>query len=118
MALNYASLEKVAQRLIRENGKDATLVKSEADSSSGPWDPSSPTETESTIKVVETGYSIVRRAETTVQAGDKIFIVSTSGESPEIQDSIKLGGVSYVCVEVEPVNPGGTTVYFDVLCRA
>lgn len=114
MAFDYSGLKATAERLIARFGQSATLVKT---TTSGPdYDPTTTT-SESDITLVETDYSMTNRNETLVQAGDKIWIVSTDGLEPKLEDKIKLGGVTYYPQDVQPLNPGGTTLMFTVHAR-
>lgn len=110
----YSNLEATATRLIAKYGKSADLYRQ---SQSGP--PHNPviTETTYTVTMVETGYSLTNRNETLVQAGDKLGIISTSGEAPLLSDKIEIGSVKYSFVDISPLNPGGTVLLFEFQCR-
>lgn len=117
MAFDYSSLKSTAERLIENFGKSATLIQpAEPDSDADPWDPVG--DSKSTITLVETGYSLTNRNETLVQSGDKIWLVSTAGEDVELEDKIKLDSREYSLVDVQPLNPGGTTLLFEVHARS
>lgn len=110
----YARLNATARRLIRQYGKDATLVRLVE---SGPAHDPTVSETEFTVQAVETGYSLVNRDETLVQVGDKLGIISTEGEAPQFDDKIELDGERYNLADLQPLNPGGTVLLFEFKAR-
>lgn len=110
----YARLNATARRLIRQYGKDATLVRLVE---SGPAHDPTVTETEYTVRMVETGYSLTNRNETLVQVGDKLGIISTEGEAPQFDDKLEIGGERYNIVDLQPLNPGGTVLIHEFTAR-
>lgn len=110
----YTRLEATAKRLIEKYGKDATLTKI---TNSGPAHNPTQTESTSTVKMVETGYSLTNRNESLVQAGDKLGLISTAGESPELKDKITIDSVKYNIIDLQPLNPGGVTLLFEFTAR-
>lgn len=110
----YTRLEATATRLINKYGTDAPLFRS---TTSGP--PHNPviTETEYTVKMVETGYSLTNRNDTLIQVGDKLGIISTAGESPQMSDKIEIDSARYSFVDLKPLNPGGTVLLFEFQAR-
>lgn len=116
MTFNYANLQATAERLIERFGKPATLIQYAAGDGGDPWDPGG-TVTESTITLVETSYSMTNRDDSLIQQGDKIWFVSTAGESPAKPDEIRLDGQTYQLIDVQPLNPGGTDLMFEIHAR-
>lgn len=110
----YARLEATAKRLIAQYGKASALIRQ---TTSGP--PHNPviTETRYDIAMVETGYSLTNRNETLVLAGDKLGIISTAGEAPIMADKIEIDGTRYSFVDIKPLNPGGTTLMWEIHAR-
>ncbi|MDT8321524.1 MAG: hypothetical protein RQ826_13445, partial [Xanthomonadales bacterium] len=70
MKFDYGPIKAVADSLIDQFGKPATLIQT---MQSGPeFDPVI-TETQTAIVLVESGYSLTNRNESLVQAGDKLW---------------------------------------------
>ena len=114
MKFDYAPIKAVADSLIAEFGKTAVLVSTET---TGPdFDPVV-TETAADITLVELDYSLTNRNESLVQAGDKLFLVQAEA-APSLDDKIRLDGVDYNMVQVQPLAPGPVTILFEVQGRA
>ena len=93
----YVRLEATAKRLIGSYGKPAAIVREER---SGPPHAPVVTQVEHPVTLVETGYSLTNRSETLVQAGDKLGLISTAGESPHLDDVLRLDGADYRFVDL------------------
>ncbi|GGO89034.1 hypothetical protein GCM10011348_45840 [Marinobacterium nitratireducens] len=115
--VDYVRLEATAQRLIAANGKAVTLVR--AGAPTGPeWDPQPGPDTEHAAIMVETGYSLAYRSETLIQAGDKLGLISTDLDiAPAMSDKIKIDGDTYEFIDLQPLNPGGTTLLYQFQAR-
>jgi hypothetical protein len=114
MANFYDRLQATANRLIAQYGKPATLIRQEQ---SGPaYDPVV-TEQQYEVQLVETGYRMDNRNSTLVQVGDKIGIISTDGETPQLADKIMIDENRYNMIDVAPLNPGGTVLLFEMQAR-
>lgn len=111
----YVRLEATARRLIASYGKPAAIVREER---AGPPHAPVVTEVEHPVTLVETGYSLTNRSETLVQAGDKVGLISTEGEAPQLDDVLRLDGADYRFVDLQPLNPGGLTLLFEFQARA
>jgi len=112
--VNYDRVQRHANKLIATYGKPATLIRLEQ---SGPAYNPTTTEVEYTVQIVETGYEIANRADTLVQTGDRVGIISTTGEAPELSDKIEIGGTRYGLVGLEPLTPGATTLAYTFVAR-
>lgn len=110
----YTRLEERARLLIEKYGKEATLIKS---TKSGPAHNPTVTPDPSTVKMVETGYSLTNRNESLVQVGDKLGLISTAAASPAKGNKIEIDSVKYTILDVEPLNPGGVTLLFEFHAR-
>jgi hypothetical protein len=110
----YARLEATATRLIAQYGKTATLIRMTV---SGPAHDPQIVETPHSVTMVETGYSLTNRNETLVLAGDKLGLISTAGETPQLDDKIEIDGTRYSFVDISPLNPGGTTLIHEFHVR-
>lgn len=120
--VDYVRLEATAKRLIAANGKAVTIVRPGADT--GPeWDPQPGPDTEHAAIMVETGYSLTyysptNRSDTLIQAGDRIGLISTNLDiTPVLSDKIKIDGDTYEFVDLQPLNPGGTTLLYQFQAR-
>lgn len=110
----YVRLEATAKRLIGSYGKPSAIVREER---SGPPHAPVVTQVEHTVVLVETGYSLTNRSETLIQAGDKVGIISTAGEAPQLDDVLRLDGADYRFVDLQPLNPGGLTLLLEFQAR-
>lgn len=119
MAIDYNRLKtQVAERLIRENGKLAYIIRQGV--ATGPaYNPTLPPPTRLEVKFVETKYSMTDRNQTLVQVGDKMGLISTeTGVIPEKSgDKIEIDGIVYQLLDVQPLNPGGVTLLFKAHAR-
>lgn len=119
MAINYTNLrDNVAERLIRENGKQATLIQPGAPT--GPeWDPQPGPDIETEVMMVETDWRQFHRVETLVQVGDKFGIISTeAGVTPKMElHDIRIDGKRYQFVDIRPLKPGPVTMLWKFQAR-
>lgn len=111
----YARLEATARRLIGSYGKPAAIVREER---SGPPHAPVVTEVEHPVTLVETGYSLTNRNESLIQTGDKVGLISTAGESPQLDDVLRMDGADYRFADLQPLNPGGLVLLYQFVCRA
>lgn len=114
---NYARAVQTASRLIALFGADATLLRA---STSGPaYDPVT-TETEHACVAVALTYSLLERATTLVQEGDRRILISTAGLTitPTTADRLTFGGVTYSLQSVDPLSPASTVLLWEVRARA
>ena len=110
----YVRLEATARRLLASYGKPATLVREER---SGPPHAPVVAQVEYSVVLVETGYNLTNRDGSLVQAGDKVGLISTAGESPLLDDVLRVDGADYRFVDLQPLNPGGLTLLFEFQAR-
>lgn len=111
----YVRLEATARRLLASYGKPAAIVREER---SGPPHAPVVTEVEYPVVLVETGYSLTNRNETLIQTGDKLGIISTAGEAPQLDDVLRMDGADYRFADLQPLNPGGMVLLYQFVCRA
>ena len=114
MRFDYSQIKATADRLINRFGKDAVLVTT---TTTGPAFDPTVTEVTTDIILAEIGYSLTNRNESLVQAGDKLFLVQAVAE-PALDDKIRLDGVDYQMVQVQPLAPGPVTILYEVQGRA
>lgn len=111
----YVRLEATAKRLLASYGKPAAIVRDER---TGPPHAPVVTQVEHPVTLVETGYSLTNRNESLIQTGDKLGLISTAGESPQLDDVLRLDGADYRFVDLQPLNPGGLVILFEFQARA
>lgn len=116
MSAFYTRLEATARRLIDKYGKAEAIVRI---STSGPAHNPTTSETVHDCRLVEIGYSLTNRNETLIRVGDKLGLISTDlAVVPELPDKITIGGTRYNLVDLQPLNPGGTTLFYEFVARA
>lgn len=115
MSTFYDRLLATANRLIRDKGKTAYVITPGAETGP-PHNPTIGPSTRTECKWVETGYSLTNRDGSLVQVGDKMGIVEASG-TPELTDTFEDGGIEYQFVDVQPLNPGGTVMLYEIQAR-
>jgi hypothetical protein len=126
MAINYAGIrDNVAERLIRENGRTATLIA--PGMATGPaWNPVPGEPVQTPVRIVELSMGgQVRFIEslkpnTLIQQGDKIVMVSTETRGvPEVGHTLQdsLDSKIYQIVAVSPQAPGPITMFWKVVIR-
>lgn len=116
---DYAGLrDSVAEPLIADFGKDATLTLNTPAGGSDPWNPGTSGETETAVKVVQTEFKLRDRDGTLVQKDDLLFILSTAGD-PDVTlaKTLTVDGVLYQIVQIMPLRPGPVTMLYKVHCR-
>lgn len=124
MSAFYERLQATAERLIEQFGKPAKIVRKTDAANPDPWNPGSnsfnpdagPSEVFDCI-LVETGYSISDRLQSEIQTGDKMGIISTLIDTVPTEDDVLRDGEDYQIVEINPLNPGGTTLLYEYLAR-
>lgn len=116
MAIDYDKLRvSVAERLIRENGKPGTIIRSAPDPSPEVpiWELDSIPDDEYPVLLVETDWAQNLRSTETVEKWDVIGIISTeTGVTPLQTDRLEIGGTEYHITEVRPLAPGPVTMLF------
>lgn len=110
---DYSDLVEIAQGLIDQFGRSAILVKPGAPTGP-PYDPQPGMPTEHTISLVQLEYSMTNRDSSLIQVGDKLWLVSTAGEAPQQEHTVKDGGLEYQILDVQLLMPGDTTMLFQI----
>jgi len=109
-----------AQAGIREGGRGytATLLKPGAETGDA-HNPGRGAATSHSCYVVAMDYREAQIDGTLIQRGDRRFMVSPEGlsASPEPGDGFTVDGVSWHIVDVMPVAPGGSVIYWKVQVR-
>lgn len=115
MGVNYKALAKTAQKLIRDNGRDFSLLRQSAANPAKPWEGSAAP----TVEVVQGVFLDQERSMVTgqvVESGRQLVLMPAEGvtSDPQIDDSIDDGGVKYKIQEVLPLRPADTTVFYEL----
>lgn len=117
MAIDYARLQAVAIRLIDENGKAGTIVRSTL---TGP--PHAPTVTEApyACRLVETDNKATNWPDSLLQVGDRMGLISpdVSVTLDRLSDRVVIDGARLSLIELRALNPGGTLMLYKFLARA
>lgn len=120
MSFDYSGLATKAQALIERFGQDVT-VSVRAIASSDPVEGTvSSTEPSSTAKAVIFDYSLQDSGKTfardvVIEKGDKKCLIA--GISPTLNTKIAVAGISYQVVNIKELNPGGTSLYYELQLR-
>lgn len=110
--INITSLAATATRLIRENGRDASLV---TVTSTGPdWEPVL-TETVTAIKLVQSSFNAMDKDLFTLQENDVKYLIS-SAYTPTKQAKIR-DTLDYTIIDLKVIKPGETTALYIVQAR-
>ena len=119
MTFDYPNIrETVAEPLIAEFGKAATLILPNDVSGGDPWAREPAASTEVAVTVVQTSLEVMRREGFIIEAGDLGFLLSTDGDpSPALADGIMVNGEKFTVVEIRPIQPGATVVAWKLQAR-
>lgn len=97
---------RAADRLTERYGGAASLLHIE-DGGVDSWGNPTVTETEYTVRALDTGSREAFGVETGLDAGDRIGVLNmlATGAVPSIGDKLTLGGEQITISEIEPVQP-------------
>lgn len=115
-AFDYGKTRATAERLIAKFGQRGSLRRVV---NSGPdYDPVQTSE-DFLCSLVDLDQSQVHVADTLVQRGDRMVYLSTEGLSitPTLPDKVLIGGVEYAIVDIQPLSPGGTVMFWQLQVR-
>ncbi|MGV1789181.1 hypothetical protein [Rhizobium sp. A37_96] len=113
---DYDRTRTTAERLIAKFGQKASLRRI---ASSGPdYDPVQTSE-DFACSLVDLDQSQAHIAETLIQRGDRMVYLSTEGLSitPTLADKMLIGSAEHAIVDVQPLSPGGTVVFWQLQVR-
>lgn len=113
MAINYANLAALAERLIRENGRDALLI---TETNTGTDYQPTISQTSETIKLVQTQFNAQDNNDFVLQAHDVKFLVS-SAFIVSAKQRIETNGQQYSIVAVKEIKPSDTSILYIVQGR-
>jgi len=115
---NYARAKATAERLIKKFGQSATLRQSTQVDGSSDYDPEYE-DTDHTCILAVLDYDIHKVDGTLIQSTDKQVYLSTEGLSvaPGEEDSLVINGDVFSIVQLKPLSPAGTVVFYEVQAR-
>ena len=113
MAINYANLAALAERLIRENGRNALLI---TETNTGTDYQPTISQTSETIKLVQTQFNAQDNNDFVLQAHDVKFLVS-SAFTVSTKQRIETNGLQYSIVAVKEIKPSDTSILYIVQGR-
>jgi hypothetical protein len=115
---DYTKAQATAKRLIKRFGQNATLKVLAG--SGDAWNPTQ-TPSEQPVIIAVSKYSNSQIDGTLVKQGDKKIYVSTEGATiaPDVGHKLAItGSPDHSIVNVMPLSPAGTVVYWEVQARS
>lgn len=115
-AFDYDNARTTAERLIAKFGQKGTLRRI---TSTGPdYDPVQTSE-DFACSLVDLDQSQAHVGDTLIQRGDRMVYLSTEGLSiaPTLADRLLIGGTEHSIVDIQPLSPGGTVVFWQLQVR-
>lgn len=116
MTFNYPKAAATADRLIKKFGMAGAFIR--PTKSGEDWNPTIlPVQYPCTAARLEYADSSIDG--TMIQAGDRMFYVSTSGVSiePGTADRFSFDSEDYEIIKVKPLSPAGVVVFWEVQAR-
>ena len=113
MAISYANLAVLSERLIRENGRDALLI---SETNTGTDYQPTITQTSETIKLVQSQFNALDNNDFVLQAHDVKFLVS-SNFTLTAKQRIETNGQQYSIVALKEIKPADTSILYIVQGR-
>lgn len=113
MAINYGNLAALAERLIRENGRDALLI---SETNTGTDYQPTITQTTETIKLVQSQFNALDNNDFVLQAHDVKFLVS-SDFTLSAKQRIETNGQQYSIIGLKEIKPSDTNILYIVQGR-
>jgi hypothetical protein len=113
---NYTKSKGTARGLLQKFGQSMTLRRT-ATTGSDPWNPGSGATTDYDTIGASMSYALRHVDGSMVQRNDKRILLY-SEEAPALTDTLVFGGVTHTIINVQPLSPGGVTVYYEVQARA
>lgn len=115
-AFNYTRLQDTAKRLIARFGQTGALRRMESDND--PFNPSqTPVDHVCTFAVLD--YAKKDVDGTLIRQTDQMVYLSVAGLSitPETTDQLIVGGAVMTVVNVKPLSPAGTVLFYELQVR-
>lgn len=115
-AFDYDRTRVTAERLIATFGQKGSLRRV---ANAGPdYDPVQTSEAFACL-LVDLDHNQAHLAETLIQRGDRMVYLSTEGLSitPTLADRLVIGDIEHAIVDIQPLSPGGTIVFWQLQVR-
>jgi hypothetical protein len=113
MAINYANLAALSERLIRENGRDALLI---SETNTGTDYQPTVSQSSETIKLVQSSFASNDNNDFVLQAHDVKLLVS-SAFTLSTKQRIETNGLQYSIVAIKEIKPSDTSILYIVQGR-
>lgn len=113
MAINYDNLAELAERLIRENGRDALLI---TETNTGTDYQPTISQSSENIKLVQSQFNSLDNNDFVLQAHDVKFLVS-SAFTLTANQRIETNGLQYSIVAVKEIKPASIGILYIVQGR-
>ena len=113
MAINYANLAALSERLIRENGRDALLI---TETNTGTDYQPTISQSSENIKLVQSQFNSLDNNDFVLQAHDVKFLVS-SAFTLTANQRIETNGLQYSIVAVKEIKPASIGILYIVQGR-
>lgn len=113
MAIDYGNLAVLAERLIRENGRDALLI---TETNTGTDYQPTVSQSSETIKLVQSSFNTLDNNDFLLAAHDVKFLVS-SAFTLSTKQRIETNGLQYSIVAVKEIKPSDTNILYIVQGR-
>lgn len=113
---DYARARATTTRLLERFGQAATL-RQVTGTGGDPWEPTTTT-TDVTVTVAILDYSAEEVDGTVIRKSDRrVYMVADGSTVPAPDDALVIAGKTFQVVSVEPLDPAGTAVYFELQAR-
>lgn len=115
-AFDYARARSTAERLLARFGQSGTIRRLVKSGTS--YDPVL-TPADYACTLVDLDYDERQVDGSLIKRGDRMVYLSTAGFTirPELSDKVLIGGVEHAIMNVMPLAPSGTTVFFQLQAR-
>jgi hypothetical protein len=113
MAIDYSNLAALAERLMRENGRDALLI---TETNTGTDYQPTISQTSETIKLVQSSFASNDNNDFVLQAHDVKLLVS-SAFTLSTKQRIETNGLQYSIVAIKEIKPSDTSILYIVQGR-
>ena len=117
--MDFSFIQQMADATLLETGQAVTLT-----SPGGAYNVATSTWTGTGTPISTTGVllpisrGLKHMPGTDIQSGDMQLLLPGNIAQPPIDTKAAIGGKTYTIIEVAPVNPAGTALYFDCVVRA
>jgi hypothetical protein len=117
--VDYVKLQDTAQKLISKFGLSCTFTKV----TEATYNPSTYAQTKTTTDYTLKGVKLDQKSSNfdkeIIKTGDIFFLLEAKNLSvvPDADDKVAIGSVSWSIIAVHPIEPGSTTVYYEMILR-